>query len=134
MDKSGVAMGLVSSTPDDGTIRLWEYAPNRIVPELRPYHGDAGSSNWTDKDGMADYLRNRLSIHNHEGIGEFHIRSRAMWNEPLMRESHRHGEKARYPSSHPFRDRAHSLGLRSRRRCEDHLGTCGSGRASQRGL
>lgn len=86
MDKSGVATGLVSSTPDDGTIRLWEYAPNRIVPELRPYHDDAGSSNWTDKDGMADYLRNRLSIHNHDGIGEFHIRSRAMWNEPLMRE------------------------------------------------
>ena len=46
MDKSGVAMGLVSSTPDEGTIRLWEYAPSRVVPELRPYHGEAGSSNW----------------------------------------------------------------------------------------
>jgi len=86
MDGSGVAMGLVSSTPDKGTIDLWKYAPNRIVPELRPYHGDAGSSNWTDKEGMADYLRGRLSIHHHEGIGEFHIRNRAMWNEPLMRE------------------------------------------------
>ena len=32
MDKSGVAMALVSSTPDDGTIKLYEYAPNRIVP------------------------------------------------------------------------------------------------------
>jgi len=31
MDKNGVAMGLVSSTPDEGTIMLWEYAPNRIV-------------------------------------------------------------------------------------------------------
>jgi hypothetical protein len=37
MDENGVAMGLVSSTPDQGTIMLWEYAPNRIVPELRPY-------------------------------------------------------------------------------------------------
>jgi len=26
MDKSGVAMGLVSSSPDEGTIMLWEYA------------------------------------------------------------------------------------------------------------
>ncbi|MDH3598552.1 MAG: hypothetical protein OEU26_02810, partial [Candidatus Tectomicrobia bacterium] len=26
MDKSGVAMALVSSSPDDGTIMLWEYA------------------------------------------------------------------------------------------------------------
>ena len=34
MDRSGVAMGLVSSSPDEGTIRLWEFAPNRVVPEL----------------------------------------------------------------------------------------------------
>ena len=52
MDQSGVAMGLVSSKPDEGTIMLYEYAPNRIVPELRPYHGDAGSSNWAKAPGM----------------------------------------------------------------------------------
>ena len=55
MDRNGVAMGLVSSTPDAGTIKLWE-APNRIVPELRPYHGSAGSSNWMDDFGMEQYL------------------------------------------------------------------------------
>ena len=55
MDESGVAMGLVSSSPDEGTIMLWEYAPNRIIPELRPYHGDAGSSNWSNVTGMDDY-------------------------------------------------------------------------------
>lgn len=86
MDRNGVAMGLVSSSPDEGTIMLWEYAPNRIVPELRPYHGKAGSSNWTDVDGMADYLEGRLAQYPHEGIGEFHIRSIAMWNEPLFRD------------------------------------------------
>ena len=51
MDRNGVAMALVSSTPDEGTIMLWEHAPNRIVPELRPYHGNAGSSNWTKAEG-----------------------------------------------------------------------------------
>lgn len=86
MDEGGVAMGLVSSSPDEGTIMLWEFAPNRIVPELRPYHGEAGSSNWTSVDGMDDYLRGRLGKYPHEGIGEFHIRSQAMWNEPLMRD------------------------------------------------
>ena len=84
MDKSGVAMGLVSSTPDDGTIQLWEYAPNRVVPELRPYHGEAGSSNWTSLPGMSDYLQGRLDEHPHEGIGEFHIRNRGMWDEDLF--------------------------------------------------
>jgi predicted TIM-barrel fold metal-dependent hydrolase len=86
MDRSGVAMGLVSSTPDAGTITLWEHAPQRIVPELRPYHGDAGSSNWMGATGMVDYLRDRLEKYPHEGIGEFHIRRIDAADEPLLRE------------------------------------------------
>lgn len=85
MDHSGVAMGLVSSTPDEGTIRLWEYAPNRIVPELRPYHGDAGSSNWTKAPAMAEYLQKRLEKYPHEGIGEFHIHTLDTSDEDLFR-------------------------------------------------
>ncbi|MGI9368636.1 MAG: amidohydrolase family protein [Ruegeria sp.] len=85
MDRNGVAMGLVSSTPDEGTIMLWEYAPNRVVPELRPYHGNSGSSNWTELPEMASYLEGRLESYPHEGIGEFHIRSRGMWDEALFR-------------------------------------------------
>ncbi|MGB0507079.1 MAG: amidohydrolase family protein [Pikeienuella sp.] len=86
MDESGVAMGLVSSTPDEGTIMLWEYAPNRIVPELRPYHGNAGSSNWANAEGMAEYLEGRLNQYPHEGIGEFHIHNLDTDNEPLFRQ------------------------------------------------
>ena len=85
MDRNNVAMGLVSSTPDEGTVMLWEYAPNRIVPELRPYHGDAGSSNWTKVDGMEDYLQQRLEQYPHEGIGEFHIYVLDTTDEPLFR-------------------------------------------------
>jgi predicted TIM-barrel fold metal-dependent hydrolase len=73
MDKSGVAMALVSSSPDDGTIMLWEYAPKRIVPELRPYHGQIGASNWTKAPGMLAYVEKRLKTYPHQGIGEFHI-------------------------------------------------------------
>ncbi|MBC8158371.1 MAG: amidohydrolase family protein [Alphaproteobacteria bacterium] len=86
MDKSGVAMGLVSSTPDDGTIKLWKFAPNRIVPELRPYHGIAGSSNWTEAPGMFDYLLRRLDDYPHEGIGEFHLHSVNPRDETLLRQ------------------------------------------------
>lgn len=85
MDQNGVAMGLVSSTPDEGTIRLWKHAPNRIVPELRPYHGSAGSSNWTKMPGMDDYLEGRLEQYPHEGIGEFHIHRLDPDDEPLLR-------------------------------------------------
>jgi hypothetical protein len=86
MDRSGVAMALVSSTPDEGTIKLWEYAPRRIVPELRPYHGDAGSSNWTKSAGMLDYIRGRLAKYPHEGIGEFHIHNLDPSDRPLLSE------------------------------------------------
>lgn len=85
MDKNGVAMGLVSSTPDEGTIMLWEYAPNRIVPELHPYHGRVGSSNWTKSPDMDAYLSERLRTYPHEGIGEFHIHNLDYSDEPLFR-------------------------------------------------
>ncbi len=73
MDKNGVAMGLVSSTPDEGTIMLWKYAPNRIVPEVRPYHDDVDSGNWAKAPDIEGYLAERLAAYPHVGIGEFHI-------------------------------------------------------------
>jgi predicted TIM-barrel fold metal-dependent hydrolase len=84
MDDSGVAMGLVSSTPDEGTITLWKYAPDRIVPELRPYHGTAGSSNWTLAPGMFEYLKRRLDTYPHQGIGEFHLHAVDGEDETLL--------------------------------------------------
>ncbi|WP_136658836.1 amidohydrolase family protein [Nitratireductor sp. XY-223] len=86
MDRNGVAMALVSSTPDEGTIRLFEFAPDRIVPELRPYHGSAGSGNWTKAEGMLDYLRDRLQRFPHEGLGEFHVHSLDPSDRPFLEE------------------------------------------------
>jgi len=85
MDRNGVAMALVSSTPDEGTIMLWEHAPERVIPELRPYHGSAGSGNWTKMQGMDAYLEGRLEEYPHEGIGEFHIRQMDTSDEGLFR-------------------------------------------------
>jgi predicted TIM-barrel fold metal-dependent hydrolase len=85
MDDSGVSMALVSSTPDEGTVRLLEFAPNRIVPEIRPYHGDVDSGNWTRAPGIFDYLAQRLADHPHEGIGEFHLHDVTIEDEPLLR-------------------------------------------------
>jgi len=85
MDQNGVAMALVSSTPDEGTIMLLEHAPNRIVPELRPYHGGFGSGNWTKMSGMDAYLECRLETYPHQGIGEFHIHRLDTSDEALFR-------------------------------------------------
>ena len=85
MDANGVAMALVSSSPDDGTITLWEFAPQRIVPEMRPYNDRFGPSNWTRGEGVGDYIEARVRQYPHEGIGEFHINSIDPRDEPLLK-------------------------------------------------
>src|SRR5262245_11046986 len=37
LQQAGIKRALVSSTPDDGTIKLYQKDPQRIVPILRPY-------------------------------------------------------------------------------------------------
>ena len=85
MDKNGVAMALVSSSPDAGTITLWEYAPRRIVPEMRPYDDRIGPSNWTTAEGVGDYIEQRVREYPHQGIGEFHLHRIDPGDEPLLK-------------------------------------------------
>ncbi|MGI9480932.1 MAG: hypothetical protein ACR2OR_01115, partial [Hyphomicrobiales bacterium] len=73
MDKANVPWALVSSSPDAGTLQLKALMPERIIAELRPYHGLVTASNWTQAPGIADYLARRLEIQKYAGIGEFHL-------------------------------------------------------------
>ena len=70
---AGVRRAIVSSTPDDGTLKLYEKAPKAIVPFLRPYRtrGDMGS--WHSDSGVAAYVEERLKRGIYRGIGEFHL-------------------------------------------------------------
>lgn len=83
-DRNRVAMALVSSTPDEGTITLWQLAPSRVVPELRPYHGDWDKADWMSSPGMLGYLNERLAAYPHEGIGEFHVTAMEGANTELL--------------------------------------------------
>src|SRR5215831_16169918 len=47
MDQAGVQKAFVSSTPDDGTLLLYQRAPDRVVPGLRPYRIPADQVSWT---------------------------------------------------------------------------------------
>ena len=96
-DRNGVAMALVSSTPDQGTIKLWEHAPVRVVPELRPYRGSYGSGNWTEMIGMRGYLTDRLDAYPHEGIGEFHVRAIDNVDKDLLRDVARMAMERKIP-------------------------------------
>ncbi len=73
MERSGVIRALVSSTPDDGTRMLYREDPERIIPFLRPYHGDINSGNWYQGRQIIDYFKKRLEMPIYKGLGEFHI-------------------------------------------------------------
>jgi hypothetical protein len=74
-EKAGVPRALVSSTPDDGTLMLHRADPSRFVPELRPYQGGIGPSNWFNDEGVIGYMEERLKAGGgvYAGIGEFHL-------------------------------------------------------------
>ena len=59
-DKTGVRWAIVSSTPDDGTVRLYEKAPDRIAPVLRPYRTRADMGTWTTDASIVSYVQERL--------------------------------------------------------------------------
>lgn len=73
MEKAGIQRALVSSTPDDGTLRLFEAAPERVVPELRPYRSGGDMGTWHSDASLLPYIEERLRRGIYRGIGEFHL-------------------------------------------------------------
>jgi hypothetical protein len=71
--QAGVSGALVSSTPDDGTLRLYEVAANRVIPFLRPYRSPADRRNWFADPAVVAYVARRLQRGIYRGIGEFHL-------------------------------------------------------------
>jgi hypothetical protein len=73
LQQAGIKRALVSSTPDDGTIKLYQKDPTRIVPILRPYRTREDMGHWWQDPSVIPYLESRLALKVHKGIGEFHL-------------------------------------------------------------
>ena len=71
--QAGVRRAIVSSTPDDGTVRLYDRAPAGIVPFLRPYRTRDDMGSWTRDAAVAAYVEERLKRGIYRGIGESHF-------------------------------------------------------------
>jgi hypothetical protein len=85
LDRAGVRRAFVSSTPDENTVRLFEAAPDRIVPVLRPYRQPGELGTWHQDPTVVPYLEQRLTRPIYRGIGEFHL-SGADARAPVVRE------------------------------------------------
>lgn len=89
MKAAGVPRALVSSTPDDGTLRLYFADRERIVPILRPYRTSADMGSWFRDQDIVEYVSRRLGegLYRgiYKGIGEFHLFREADARTPQMR-------------------------------------------------
>ena len=71
--KAGVVRALVSSSSDEGTQKLYNEAPDLIVPELRPYRRRGELSSWMKDESVIAHVEDRLRRFRYVGIGEFHV-------------------------------------------------------------
>ena len=71
--RANVFRALVSSTPDDGTLKLYDRSPRGIVPFLRPYRNRGDMATWPHDTAVASYVEERLKRGIYRGIGEFHL-------------------------------------------------------------
>ncbi len=70
---AGVKQALVSSSSDEGTQRLYDVAPDLVVPVLRPYRRRGETSTWMRDETVIAHVEARLAEHRYAGIGEFHV-------------------------------------------------------------
>ena len=83
--KAGLKRAFVSSSSDDGTQKLFDAAPDLIVPVLRPYRRRGETGTWHRDETVVGMLKERLAKYRYAGIGEFHIFG-ADADGPVMRE------------------------------------------------
>src|SRR5689334_10585201 len=60
MRKAGLKRALISSAGDDGQQRLYQAAPDLVIPELRPYRTRADVGIWFRDESVIAYLEDRL--------------------------------------------------------------------------
>jgi hypothetical protein len=85
LDRAGVSRALVSSTPNDGTLALYEKYPDRVVPTLRPYRTGADRGAWYRDAAIVDYVERELQRGVYRGIGEFHLHSGETGTDEIRR-------------------------------------------------
>lgn len=71
--RAGLRKAFVSSSGDDGTLRLHALAPELIVPVLRPYRQRGETGTWFRDATVIGMLEERLAKGGYAGIGEFHV-------------------------------------------------------------
>ncbi len=73
MNASGVAVALVSSTTDQGTLELYDFAPSRFVREMQPRPWQPELETPVDDFSVVDFLAMHRDHSSFEVVGEIHV-------------------------------------------------------------
>lgn len=73
LDRNGVTRAVVSGTPPGHTAALHAHAPDRIVPFLSVYRGEADKAGWPLDEALPDRVERALEAGPWQGVGELHI-------------------------------------------------------------
>lgn len=85
LDELQVIRVLVSSTPNEGTFRLLERAPLRVIPALHPYREPEDRDTWLHDPTAIAYLEQELPLHDYRAIGEIHLPAGQIASEVVKR-------------------------------------------------
>jgi len=91
LDQAMIRRAVLSSTPNDGTIKLHALYPERFIPFLRPYRKARDPASWTaerqtwyrDPETLT-FIEKELARGIYRGIGEFHVNGDEV-DTPVMR-------------------------------------------------
>jgi len=73
LKKAGLKRALISSANDEGQQKLYQAAPDIVIPELRPYRKRSDVGTWARDESVIPYLKERLAKYRYAAIGEFHV-------------------------------------------------------------
>ena len=74
MRELAIIQAVVSSTPNLGTFKLLDEAPQLVIPMFQPYRTREDRDNWFENPEILALLERELRNWNYRGIGELHIR------------------------------------------------------------
>ena len=90
---AGVRRALVTSWPDEGSLKLHAANPKMFVPMLRPYRGRVTRGDWFRHDEVPAFMAERLSSGIYAGAGEVHLFSPDDAKTPVARAVLEHAVK-----------------------------------------
>jgi hypothetical protein len=73
LKKNGIQHAIVSSTPANGAIKLFNKNPELVIPFLRPYRTPDDRRDWYTNPDILEYVRSNLESFDYRGLGEFHL-------------------------------------------------------------